>query len=471
MPHHTSCLIPSSSTCTPGHPPRRLPQQRRAIVHGHRIHIRLRSRARAPAPSFPPPALLARPVLLLLLLHALTLTLTVLLVEPKDPTLPLQLLHDPTRPLAPGRGPQHSLPHCPPPRMGVHVAILGSLRLGPQRQRAMPVAHALALHMQTQHVIAAAIRAGLPAPMTVSVAVAVPIGATRRGSNLGALAAAHHDALFDQTLDLHAIGDEQQLGEGALLTGLQHARQPVGRRVAEDVPEVAGLAFRPDGDRAAEALQPDLGPVLAERARQEFEVAEHLEPFVQVEFEVLLGGGAEEAAAPAAAAAVRDGAADGAARGEEEEVDVRVDLADDTEVDVEVGIQRLEGDIRSQAPVFPFVAEGVRGQDGGAGVLHHEHDGVEDAGHGGGGEHGGPDDAVGRGEVVDKDGGGVRVRGHAGDVEDAAGALVGFAEGGAAAAKPTALAGPLEGVEARAGAPPAPRPGEEAVLTGADVVG
>ena len=183
---------------------------------------------------------------------------------------------------------------------------------------------------------------------------------------------------------------------------------------------------------------------------------QHLEPFVQVEFKVLFRSRAEEATAPAAAATVRYGTTDGAARGEEEEVDMRIDLADDAEVDVEMSIKCLKRDIRPQTAVFPFMAKGVRRQDARARMLHHKHDGVKNPGHGGGGQHGGPDDAVRGCEVVYQDSGGMRIGGDAGDVEDATGAFVGFAEGGAAAAEPAAFAGPLQGVEAGAGAPPAP---------------
>lgn len=84
-----------------------------------------------------------------------------------------------------------------------------------------------------------------------------------------------------------------------------------------------------------------------------------LEPFVQIELEVLLGGGTEEAAAPAATATVGDGLADGAPGGEEEEVDVWVYLGDDAEVDVEVEVECAEGDVGAEGAIFPFVAEGV----------------------------------------------------------------------------------------------------------------
>lgn len=119
--------------------------------------------------------------------------------------------------------------------------------------------------------------------------------------------------------------------------------------------------------------------------------------------------------------------ADGAAGGEEEEVHVRVYLADDGEVDVEMRVEGLDGDVGSEAAVFPFVAKGI-GDESSVSGLHHEDYGVEDAGYGGGSQDGGPDDAVGTGEVVAQDRGGVRIGGHAGYVEDSSCPLVGFAE-------------------------------------------
>lgn len=90
--------------------------------------------------------------------------------------------------------------------------------------------------------------------------------------------------------------------------------------------KIRGSGTRPDGYRAAETLEPDFGPVLAQGAGEEFEVAEDFEPFVEVEFYVLFRGGAEEAASPAAAFAVGYRSSDGAAGGEEEEVYVWVYL-------------------------------------------------------------------------------------------------------------------------------------------------
>lgn len=90
--------------------------------------------------------------------------------------------------------------------------------------------------------------------------------------------------------------------------------------------EVGGDAFRPDGDGAAEFLEPNFAPVLAHGPWQEFEVTEDAKPFVQVEFDVLFYGGAEEAASPAPAFAVGYWAANGAAGAEEEEVYVWVYL-------------------------------------------------------------------------------------------------------------------------------------------------
>lgn len=53
---------------------------------------------------------------------------------------------------------------------------------------------------------------------------------------------------------------------------------------------------------------------------------EDAEPFVQVEFDVLLDCGPEETPAPASTFAVGDWTADGAAGAKEEKVDMGVDL-------------------------------------------------------------------------------------------------------------------------------------------------
>ena len=90
--------------------------------------------------------------------------------------------------------------------------------------------------------------------------------------------------------------------------------------------KVRGYALRPDSDGAVEFLEPDLAPVLAQGPREKFQMAEDAEPFVQVEFDVLLDCGPEETAAPTPTFAVGDRAADRAAGTEEEEIDMGVDL-------------------------------------------------------------------------------------------------------------------------------------------------
>lgn len=444
VPHST----PPDLHTAPPTPP--LPQQRRAIIHHDRI-------------QYPFPLSLAFSLSLSLLLP---LTLTILLIEPKNATLPLQLLHNPTRPL---RRPPHT--HAHPPSPQPKPLIILSLRLFllsfPPRP---PTPHPLPLHMQTP-LIAITLPPAARVRLTIPIPLPNPIRILTHVPDRGTIALPHHNPLLDQPLDLHPISDKQQLRKRALLPGLQHPRQALRRRIAQNIPKIPHLTLGPNRHRPTKPLQPNLRPILAQRSWQQLQMPQHLEPLVEVELEVLLSGGAEEAAAPAAPAAVRDGAADGAAAGEEEEVDVRVDLADDAEVDVEVRVERLERDIGAETPVFPLMPERIRRQGSRAGMLHHQHDGVENARHRGRREHRGPDHAVGRREVVDQDGGRVRIRGHARHVEDAARALVRFAEGGAAAAEPAAFARPGEGVEARARAPPAPAPGEEGVLAGGDVVG
>ena len=109
-------------------------------------------------------------------------------------------------------------------------------------------------------------------------------------------------------------------------------------------------------------------------------MSKDLEPFVQVELEILLDGTANESAPPAAASSMGDGASDGATRAEEEDVDVRVYLGDDGEADVEVEVQRLQRDVGAERAVFPLVAKGVGGECAVA-VFLHEDDRVEDSGY------------------------------------------------------------------------------------------
>lgn len=116
---------------------------------------------------------------------------------------------------------------------------------------------------------------------------------------------AGHDGGFD----LESIFDEEEFGECGVLAEMEHAGEPAWGWVGEDVEEVGWDAFRPDRYGAAEFLEPDLAPVLAHWAGEEFELAQDPEPFVEVEFDVLFDGGTEEPSAPASAFAVCDWAA------------------------------------------------------------------------------------------------------------------------------------------------------------------
>lgn len=55
-------------------------------------------------------------------------------------------------------------------------------------------------------------------------------------------------------------------------------------------------------------------------------MAKHAKPFVEVEFDILFNGRAEEAAAPTTALAMGDRPSHGSARTEEEQIDVGIDL-------------------------------------------------------------------------------------------------------------------------------------------------
>ena len=83
-------------------------------------------------------------------------------------------------------------------------------------------------------------------------------------------------------------------------------------RITEYIEEVVEGRFGPDGNGSTEVLQPDFAPVLAQRSRQEFQVSEDFEPFVEVQLEVLLCGRSQETAAPAPTTAVGNGTSDSA---------------------------------------------------------------------------------------------------------------------------------------------------------------
>lgn len=77
------------------------------------------------------------------------------------------------------------------------------------------------------------------------------------------------------------------------------------------------------------------------------------------------------------------------------------------------------------------------------GILHEEDNGGEDAGDGGAGQDGGPDDAVRGGEVVEHLGRGLSAQRNGGDVEDTAGPLIGLEEGHGPKGGPLHDPGPL----------------------------
>lgn len=134
------------------------------------------------------------------------------------------------------------------------------------------------------------------------------------------------EAGHDSGFDFEAVFDKEEFRKGGLFAEVEHAGEAFGGRVGEDVEEVRRGGFGPDGNGAAELLQPDFAPILAHGPGKELEVAKDAQPFVEVEFDVLFNGGPKEAAAPATTFAVGYGAADGAAGAEEEEVYVGVYL-------------------------------------------------------------------------------------------------------------------------------------------------
>lgn len=100
------------------------------------------------------------------------------------------------------------------------------------------------------------------------------------------------ESFGDDSLDLHAIRDKAELGPAAFLPCGEHSPQSCWVGIAQDVPEVAEDALRPDRDRPTEALEPDLAPVLAKWAGKQLEMSEDLEVFLEVELDGCFKGGA-----------------------------------------------------------------------------------------------------------------------------------------------------------------------------------
>lgn len=94
-------------------------------------------------------------------------------------------------------------------------------------------------------------------------------------------------ALLNRAFQLGPVCDKLQLRESRLLAHVDHASQSLWRGVRQDVNEVRGDGLGPNGNRSAKTLQPQLAPVLTQGSWQKFEVAENLEPFVEIEFEIL----------------------------------------------------------------------------------------------------------------------------------------------------------------------------------------
>lgn len=90
-------------------------------------------------------------------------------------------------------------------------------------------------------------------------------------------------------------------------------------------------------------------------------MSKDLEPFIQVELEILLRGRAQKSPSPPSPFSMCNGSANRAPRGEEEYVNVWVYLADNREADIEVEVQSFQWNVGSQRPVFPFVTERVGG--------------------------------------------------------------------------------------------------------------
>lgn len=72
-----------------------------------------------------------------------------------------------------------------------------------------------------------------------------------------------------------------------MLANMDHPHEAFWTWVGENMPEVRRNALWPDCDSAAEFLEPDLAPILAQRSWEEFQMPQNAEPFVQVKLDVL----------------------------------------------------------------------------------------------------------------------------------------------------------------------------------------
>lgn len=110
-------------------------------------------------------------------------------------------------------------------------------------------------------------------------------------------------------------------------------------------------------------------------------MSDKLEPFVHIQFEIMLKRRQEVTTAPPSSLSMSDGMTNRASRREKEKVDVRVDLADNSKVDVEVSVEGLDGNIGSQTTILPLVTKRVRFQLP-APRLHHQDYRIQDSGDG-----------------------------------------------------------------------------------------
>ena len=277
-------------------------------------------------------------------------------------------------------------------------------------------------------------------------------------------------AIHDLHLNPVAIPDELDLSKRTPLTLVQHPRQPIRTRVGKDVVKIRGDGFWPDGHGAAKFLQPDLAPVLAHGSREEFEVAQDFEPFVQVEFDVLLDRTAQEASTPASSPSMGYWTAYGASGTEKEQVDMWVYLGDYGEISIEMEIQCFNRNIRAQTPILPSMTKG-EGSQTSVTLFGHEDDGIQDSGNRRRRQHGTPNHTVGTGQIVCQDGGGMRIGRDAGYIEDATGPLERFAKGHGAPAEPATLPSPSHRVESGARSPETPDPDGETFVACLHAVG
>eukprot|EP00636_Phaeomonas_parva_P006565 CAMPEP_0118853744 /NCGR_PEP_ID=MMETSP1163-20130328/2217_1 /TAXON_ID=124430 /ORGANISM="Phaeomonas parva, Strain CCMP2877" /LENGTH=461 /DNA_ID=CAMNT_0006786347 /DNA_START=300 /DNA_END=1682 /DNA_ORIENTATION=- len=235
------------------------------------------------------------------------------------------------------------------------------------------------------------------------------------------------EALLEPARELVVVLQQRDLAPGRDLAALQVPIHVPRRRVGHELEEVLEGHARHDGDAPFEVLRHDR----ARHARRRLDDLQERHLRLHVHLEVRLEDAEQEAAAPALVHVVARPAArlpDGALGAEEEGHDVRVALRCQEEAAVEGLGEAGDGDVLRDAPVEVELGVVVHANDAVLALDAQPH-GVDEAGHGGGGEHRRAHDDVRRRDVVYEDGRRLPVRHAQRDVQHAARLLVRLLEG------------------------------------------